>query len=74
MSNLCPICQAPIPKNAKACPLHRALAVLDNKDTGILLRSNTRATAKAQQAHQTQANKAKRALRLKAPVHKELQT
>lgn len=74
MPNLCPICQAPIPKNAKACRLHRALAVLDNKDTGILLRSNTRATAKAQQAHQTQANKAKRALRLKAPAHKELQT
>lgn len=74
MPNLCPICQAPIRKNAGLCTLHRALAVLDNKDTGILLRSHTPTTAKAQQVHRTQANKAKRALYLKTLAPKELQT
>ena len=62
--NLCPVCQSPIPKNAKACPLHRAQAVLENKDTRIILQSRTIRESKARKQRAIQVDKAKRRYKL----------
>ena len=64
MPNLCPVCQTPIRKNAKACPLHRAQAVLENKDTRIILQSRTIRESKARKQRATQVDKAKRRYKL----------
>ena len=61
---MCPICQSPIPKNAKACPLHRAQAVLENKDTRIILQSRTIRESKALKQRAIQVDKAKRRYKL----------
>ena len=62
--NLCPVCQVPIRKNAKACPLHRAQAVLENKDTRIILQSRTIRESKARKQRAIQVDKAKRRYKL----------
>ena len=64
MPNLCPVCQTPIRKNAKACPLHRAQAVLENKDTRIILQSRTIRESKARKQRAIQVDKAKRRYKL----------
>ena len=64
MPNLCPVCQTPIRKNAKACPLHIAQAVLENKDTRIILQSRTIRESKARKQRAIQVDKAKRRYKL----------
>ena len=64
--NLCPICQSPIPKNAKACPLHRAQSVLENKDTRIILQSRTIRESKARKQRAIQVDKARRGVYLQS--------
>ena len=66
MPNLCPVCQTPIRKNAKYCPLHRAQSVLENKDTRILLQSSSLRESKARKQRAIQVDKARRAVYLQS--------